>query len=135
MMAGSSAASATLTSADRLHFIDGAYTAGDSGKTFDNRSPVDGSKICLVHEAGPAEVEAAVRAARTALSGDWGRLSVAARCALLGCHIRTSAGCHSSPAEEHSLSYWTVSSGWYVWAQAPCSKPRNSTVDASLAKP
>ncbi len=83
MTTRSTAGSAGNSSADRLHFIDGAYTPGSSGRTFENRSPVDGSRICSVHEAGSAEVDAAVRAARAAVSGDWGRLSVAARCELL----------------------------------------------------
>lgn len=68
---------------ERLHFIDGAYTAGSSGKSYEVISPLDGSVICRVPEAGADEVDAAVRAARRALEGDWGRLSVAARCELL----------------------------------------------------
>lgn len=83
MTTRSSAGSAGTSSADRLHFIDGAFTPGNSGRTFENRSPVDGSRICSVHEAGAAEVDAAVRAARAALSGEWGGLSVANRCELL----------------------------------------------------
>ena len=50
---------------------------------FDNRSPVTGALIGRVHEAGPREIEEAVAAARRALKGDWGRLSVARRAELL----------------------------------------------------
>lgn len=65
------------------NFINGSYTAGSTGKTFENRSPVDGSLIALVHEAGQAEVDAAVQAARAALKGPWGRMSIAERAEIL----------------------------------------------------
>lgn len=67
-----------------LHFINGAYTKGTSGKSFDNLSPVTGRVIGRVCEAGPAEVDAAVQAARAALAGPWGRMSIAERTELLG---------------------------------------------------
>lgn len=65
------------------HFINGHYVASASGKTFENRTPVDNSLIGLVHEAGEAEVDAAVRAAHAALRGPWGALTQAERTALL----------------------------------------------------
>lgn len=65
------------------NFIDGAYTEGSLGKTFENRTPVDGSLIGMVHEAGEAEVDAAVTAARRALRGPWGRMSAEERSVLL----------------------------------------------------
>ncbi len=65
------------------HFIDGVYTAGESGRTFENRSPVDGRLLSIVHEAGRAEVDAAVRAARAALRGPWADLTVEERTAML----------------------------------------------------
>ncbi|VTU46635.1 2-hydroxymuconic semialdehyde dehydrogenase (plasmid) [Variovorax sp. SRS16] len=64
-----------------LNFIGGEFVA--TGKTFDDRAPVDNRLIGQVHEAGAAEVDAAVRAARAALQGEWGRMSVARRVALL----------------------------------------------------
>jgi aminomuconate-semialdehyde/2-hydroxymuconate-6-semialdehyde dehydrogenase len=64
-----------------LNFIAGEYVA--TGKTFQNRSPVDNRVLGLVHEAGAAEVDAAVRAARAALDGEWGRMSVQRRTELL----------------------------------------------------
>tara|TARA_R110002126_G_scaffold291744_1_gene456576 strand:- start:183193 stop:184689 length:1497 start_codon:yes stop_codon:yes gene_type:complete len=82
-MTAASAPPVATAKTERLHFIDGAYTAGNSGKMYDVFNPVDGSTLCRVHEAGPEEVDAAVKAARAALSGEWGRLSVAARCDLL----------------------------------------------------
>lgn len=68
---------------DVLNFIDGRYVSGTSGKTFANRSPVTGDVISLVHEAGNAEVDAAVRAARAALDGPWGAMPLPERAALL----------------------------------------------------
>jgi aminomuconate-semialdehyde/2-hydroxymuconate-6-semialdehyde dehydrogenase len=65
------------------HFIDGAFTAGSGGKTFENRSPVDNRLVSTVHEAGAADVDAAVKAARRALEGPWGKMPLADRCALL----------------------------------------------------
>lgn len=64
-----------------LNFIDGDFVATD--KTFANRAPVDNRVLGLVHEAGAAEVDAAVRAARAALDGPWGRMSVVKRVELL----------------------------------------------------
>lgn len=64
-----------------LNFIDGRYV--ETGRTFDKRTPVDDRVIGQVHEAGADQIDAAVRAARAALSGDWGRMTVARRTALL----------------------------------------------------
>lgn len=66
-----------------LNFIDGEFIPAQSSKTFENRSPVDGSLIGLVAEAGEAEVDAAVRAARAALAGPWGSMDAAKRTELL----------------------------------------------------
>ena len=60
------------------NFINGGFVA--TGKTFEKRAPVDNRVIGLVHEAGQAEVDAAVRAARAALKGEWGRMSVVRPC-------------------------------------------------------
>ncbi|MES2251626.1 MAG: 2-hydroxymuconic semialdehyde dehydrogenase [Pseudomonadota bacterium] len=64
-----------------MNFIGGEFVA--TTKTFDNRAPVDHRVIGKVHEAGRSEVDAAVRAARAALNGEWGRMSVARRVELL----------------------------------------------------
>jgi aminomuconate-semialdehyde/2-hydroxymuconate-6-semialdehyde dehydrogenase len=64
-----------------LNFINGEFVA--TSKTFENRAPIDNSVIGLVHEAGQAEVNAAVASARAALSGEWGQLSVVKRVDLL----------------------------------------------------
>jgi aminomuconate-semialdehyde/2-hydroxymuconate-6-semialdehyde dehydrogenase len=65
------------------HFINGEYVASASGKTFENRCPVDNSLIGMVHEAGEAEVDTAVRAAKAALKGPWSKLTQAQRTELL----------------------------------------------------
>ncbi|MCK9515436.1 MAG: 2-hydroxymuconic semialdehyde dehydrogenase [Ottowia sp.] len=66
-----------------LNFINGTYVGSASGRTFDNINPVDGSVIGKIHEAGKPEVDAAVAAAKAALQGEWGRLTVPERCTLL----------------------------------------------------
>ena len=66
-----------------LNFINGDYVRNASGKTFQDINPVDGSVIGRVYEAGRPEVDAAVAAAKGALKGDWGRISVVERCKLL----------------------------------------------------
>ncbi len=58
-----------------LNFINGEYTEGTLGKTWENICPLDGEIISRVHEAGKAEVDAAVRAAHRALNGPWGKMS------------------------------------------------------------
>ncbi|MAO57263.1 MAG: 2-hydroxymuconic semialdehyde dehydrogenase [Rhodospirillaceae bacterium] len=62
-----------------LHFIDGAYRPSASGKTFPVVAPATGEIYAAAHEGGEAEVNAAVSAARSALNGAWGALSIADR--------------------------------------------------------
>lgn len=64
-----------------LNFIGGEFVA--TLKTFENRAPADGRLLGDVHEAGANEVDAAVRAARRAMKGEWGAMSVARRVELL----------------------------------------------------
>jgi len=66
-----------------LNFIDGQYVKCASGKTFEKRTPIDNSLIGVVYEAGKPDVDAAVKAARSALHGPWGRLPVNERVKLL----------------------------------------------------
>ncbi len=66
-----------------LNFINGEFVKNASGKTFDDRNPVDNSLIGKVYEAGKPEVDAAVAAARAALKGPWGKLSVVERVKML----------------------------------------------------
>lgn len=63
------------------HFINGEWVS--SARTFENRNPADNAVIGQIHEAGEAEVDAAVKAAHEALSGPWGKMTTAQRMALL----------------------------------------------------
>lgn len=63
------------------NFIHGEWIA--TGKTFPDVNPVNNEVIGRVHEAGRAEVDAAVKAARAALNGPWGKFTVAQRVDLL----------------------------------------------------
>ena len=65
------------------NFINGEFITNLSGKTFEKRTPIDNSLIGKVYEAGQAEVNDAVAAARAALQGPWGQLSVVERVNLL----------------------------------------------------
>ncbi|CAO3424509.1 2-hydroxymuconic semialdehyde dehydrogenase [Azospirillum endophyticum] len=55
----------------------------ETGRTFANVNPVNGTKVCDVSEADAATVAHAVAAARRAVEGDWGRMGDAERAALL----------------------------------------------------
>nr|WP_233560045.1 aldehyde dehydrogenase family protein [Oleomonas cavernae] len=68
-------------SAQILNFIDGAYRKGNAW--FEKRNPCDNKVFAEVAEAGEAEVDAAVAAARRALKGPWGKLTVNERAAIL----------------------------------------------------
>lgn len=65
------------------HFINGEFVASASGVTFNNCDPVDNSVIGPVYEGGQVEVDAAVKAAQTALNGPWGKMSQADRIKML----------------------------------------------------
>lgn len=70
-------------SRDFQHFIDGQFTSGSTGRSFDKRNPIDNTLVGTVHEGAATEIDAAVQAARAALDGPWGRMSVEDRSALL----------------------------------------------------
>ena len=65
------------------HFINGQFVESVDDRTFDNRDPVDNGLIGSVCEGGREEVDAAVKAARAALKGPWGRMTQMARIELL----------------------------------------------------
>ncbi len=65
-----------------LNFIDGNFVAG-SGEALPNHFPCTGEVIGEISAAGRSDVDAAVGAARSALKGPWGRMSVAERVSLL----------------------------------------------------
>lgn len=65
------------------HFIGNRFVASSSGRQFEKRSPVDGSLVGMVPEAGASEVNAAVEAAQAAFVGPWRRLTLTQRVGLL----------------------------------------------------
>lgn len=70
-----------MSTAKILNFIDGTYREGRSW--FEKRNPCDNKVFAEVAEAGKDEVDAAVAAARRALRGPWGKMTVHERAAIL----------------------------------------------------
>jgi aminomuconate-semialdehyde/2-hydroxymuconate-6-semialdehyde dehydrogenase len=66
---------------ERKNYINGRFVG--SSKQFTKLSPVDGNPVAIVHEADRGMVNEAVRAARAALKGPWGRMSLQERVDLL----------------------------------------------------
>jgi len=64
-----------------LNYIDGQFVRGK--REFPDVNPADGSVIAQVSEADHDLVDDAVQAARRALRGEWGRLSIPVRAARL----------------------------------------------------
>ncbi len=69
--------------AELKNFIDGEFVVSSEAKTFETHDPTVGRPFALVHEASAADVDRAVQAARHALDGDWGCMSIAGRSELL----------------------------------------------------
>ena len=63
------------------NFINGEYR--DSSLRFDKRNPVNNQVVAQVAEASREDVDVAVKAARAALNGPWGRMTLAERVDLL----------------------------------------------------
>jgi len=72
---------ANIKVAERKCYINGQFVG--SGRQFAKINPVDGTVVAQVHEADRAMVDAAVRAARAALKGPWGKMALQARVDLL----------------------------------------------------
>jgi acyl-CoA reductase-like NAD-dependent aldehyde dehydrogenase len=64
-------------------FIDGAYVDARDGDTFATLNPATGEPLAEVAHAGSPDVDRAVEAARAALAGPWGRLSLQDRARVL----------------------------------------------------
>lgn len=63
------------------NYVGGQFVA--TSRHFEKLSPVDGGRVAEIFEADRDLVDRAVQAARDQLSGEWGRLSMAERVALL----------------------------------------------------
>ena len=62
------------------HWIGGKQVASQSGEMRTVYSPIDGQPLAQIAEGGPADVDAAVAAARASFErGDWSRMAPAAR--------------------------------------------------------
>lgn len=59
--------------------IGGQWVDAASGKSFDTYNPATGEVLAKVAEGGAADIDAAVKAARKALEGPWGKMSPAER--------------------------------------------------------
>ena len=66
---------------ERKNYIDGRFVG--SARQFTKTNPVDGTIVATVHEADRSMVDEAVRAARAALKGPWGRMPLQERVDLL----------------------------------------------------
>ncbi|MGL4859140.1 MAG: aldehyde dehydrogenase family protein, partial [Enterobacteriaceae bacterium] len=56
------------------NYINGQWVATE--RQFENRSPVDNTLVGMIHEARQQDVDAAVKAARAALHGPWGKMTL-----------------------------------------------------------
>src|SRR5437773_9046658 len=70
---------ATTTVMHKQLFINGEWRDAVSGRTIEVVNPATEEVIAAVASAGPADVDAAVAAARAALDGPWGTLSARER--------------------------------------------------------
>ncbi|MSQ70648.1 MAG: 2-hydroxymuconic semialdehyde dehydrogenase [Betaproteobacteria bacterium] len=66
---------------ERKNYVDGKFLG--SAKQFTKINPADGTVVAQVHEADRAMVDEAVKAARRALKGPWGKMSLEARVNML----------------------------------------------------
>jgi acyl-CoA reductase-like NAD-dependent aldehyde dehydrogenase len=72
-----------ITQTDYALHIGGAGTPACSGRTYETVNPFTGRAWAKVADAGPDDVDAAVRAARAALDGPWGAMTAPERAAVL----------------------------------------------------
>jgi aldehyde dehydrogenase (NAD+) len=72
-----------LDGTEKLLYIDGRWVSAANGATFQSINPSTGAVLADVAEAGPADIERAVRAARAAFEGPWSRFKPYERQALL----------------------------------------------------
>nr|WP_306120741.1 MULTISPECIES: aldehyde dehydrogenase family protein [unclassified Roseitalea] len=78
-----SAAAKAFLERPKALFIDGDFVTAKDGKTFATEDPATGRTIVEVAEAGAADVDAAVAAARSAFDGVWRDMAPAGRAALM----------------------------------------------------
>jgi acyl-CoA reductase-like NAD-dependent aldehyde dehydrogenase len=64
-----------LSNSPKKMLINGEFVASKSGKTFDTINPATGEVIAKVYEADKEDIDAAVKAARTAFEGEWKKVT------------------------------------------------------------
>ncbi|WP_449537380.1 aldehyde dehydrogenase family protein [Ferdinandcohnia sp. Marseille-Q9671] len=65
-------------------YINGEFVESASGKTFESYNPATGEVLATVYEAGPEDIDRAVKAARKAFDeGPWSKMTAAARSRLM----------------------------------------------------
>lgn len=64
-------------------WINGTSQTSESNQYFDDTNPATGERIARVALGSAADVDRAVQAARAAMRGPWGKMSMQERCALL----------------------------------------------------
>ncbi len=73
-----------LSSGPKKLYLGGKWVSSSSGKTFPAVNPATGEVLAEVFEAGPADVDAAARAAREIFDrGDWARMNPSERAKIL----------------------------------------------------
>jgi aminomuconate-semialdehyde/2-hydroxymuconate-6-semialdehyde dehydrogenase len=65
------------------HFINGEFCASASGNNFPNYNPATGEQVGIINDGDEYEVDRAVQAARAALQGEWGEMTLNDRVELL----------------------------------------------------
>ena len=106
---GRRGAQAFLDGGPKQLLIGGAWVPAASGRTFATLNPATEAKIAQVAEGDAADVDAAVRAARSAFElGPWSRMSGAERGKLLYRLAELiDAGCHRPAGREAALTLRT----------------------------
>ncbi|WP_077328508.1 aldehyde dehydrogenase [Virgibacillus siamensis] len=72
-----------VKSIDCDHYINGKYVQSGSGKSFENSNPATKEVLGNVQIGGEEEVDQAVKAARKALNGEWGKMPLKKRSNIL----------------------------------------------------
>ncbi len=65
--------------ANQKMFIGGQWVESASGQSFATLNPATGATICQVAEGDKADIDRAVKAARKALDGPWGKMNASER--------------------------------------------------------
>jgi aldehyde dehydrogenase (NAD+) len=64
-------------------YVDGSWRDASDGKTFDSYEPATGQVWATIAEASPADIDAAIRAARRAFEGPWAKVLAPDRARIL----------------------------------------------------